>query len=81
MGRYDDESILPDWTLARGVRPDWLEGDQTGIETIQSRAFDESNQEVSCFVLEEVGGPEGFRKSILPIIENELGLRLRFAAI
>jgi hypothetical protein len=81
MGRYDDESILPVWTLARGVRVDWLESDYSGNETIQSRAFDESNQEVSCFILDEIGGHEGFRANVLPIIESEIGRKLRFATI
>jgi hypothetical protein len=81
MGRYDDETILPSWTLARGVRSDWLGINEDGKETVQSWAFDDSAQEVSCFILEEVGGVEGFRQDILPIIENELGNRLRFASI
>jgi hypothetical protein len=81
MGRYDDETILPDWTLARGVRTDWLEIDENGNEVIQSRAFDESSQEVSCFILEEIGGPDGFRRNILPVIEKEIGTRLRLATI
>ena len=81
MGRYDDETILPEWTLARGVRADWLEIDENGNESIQSRAFDESNQEVSCFILEETEGSEGFRRRILPLIEKEIGVRLRFATI
>lgn len=81
MGRYDDETILPTWTLARGIRTDWIETDEIGNEVIQSRAFDESNQEVSCFIVEESGGLDGFRRDILPVIETELGKRLRFATI
>jgi hypothetical protein len=81
MGRWDDETIVPKWTLARGIRVDWIEVDESGKEIIQSRAFDESNQEVSCFIVEEVGGIEGFRRGILPIIEQELGARLRFSTI
>jgi len=81
MGRYDDETILPSWTLIRGIRSDWIETDPGGKETIQSRAFDESNQETSCFILEETNGTEGFRNDILPLIETELGAKLRFAII
>jgi hypothetical protein len=81
MGRWDDESILPSWTLARGVRLDWLDTERDGSQAVQSRAFEESNQEVSCFILEETGGIDGFRKDILPIIENELGRQLKIATI
>jgi hypothetical protein len=81
MGRHDDETILPEWTLGRGIRPDWFENDENGKEVIQSRAFDESNQEVSCFILEETDGAEGFQRDILPIIEKELEERLRFATV
>ncbi len=81
MGRCDDETILPKWTLARGIRSDWLEIGENGEEVIQSWAFDDGNQEVSCFILEETDGSEGFRRSILPLIERELGTRLRFATV
>ena len=81
MGRHDDDTILPNWTLARGVRTDWFDVDDSGKEIVQSRAFDDCNQEVSCFILEEVGGIEGFRNNILPIIERELGSSLRFATV
>jgi hypothetical protein len=81
MGRHDDETILPEWTLARGIRSDWFEIDENGKESIQSRAFDDSKQEVSCFLLEETDGEMGFRQNILPILESELGQRLRFATV
>jgi hypothetical protein len=81
MGRYDDETILPNWTLARAVRVDWIGLDEAGKETIQSWAFDDCTQEVSCFVVEEVGGVDGFRSDVLPTIENELGTSLRFATV
>lgn len=81
MGRHDDETILPEWTLARGIRPDWLEIGENGSEVIQSRAFDDSKQEVSCFVLEEANGLEGFRRDILPTLEEELGTKLRIGTV
>jgi len=81
MGRYDDETILPTWTLARGIRRDWFEADENGREIIQSRAFDDSSQETSCFILEETDGLEGFRRNILPILERDLGAKLRVGII
>ena len=81
MGRHDDETILPNWTLARGVHADWIDVDEGGREVVQSRAFDDSNQEVSCFILEEVGGVEGFQRNILPVIQRELGRDLRLATV
>ena len=81
MGRHDDETILPEWTLARGIRLDWFEIDEDGKESIQSRAFDDSKQETSCFVLEETSGIEGFRRDILPILEKDLGTKLRIGTV
>lgn len=81
MGRFDDETILPTWTLARGIRTDWFEIDENGREVIQSRAFDDSNQETSCFILEETNGIEGFRRDILPVLEEDLGTKLRIGTV
>jgi hypothetical protein len=64
-----------------GIRPDWFEIDENGNDVIQSRAFDHSKQEVSCFVLEETNGLEGFRRDILPTLEEELDTKLRIATV
>lgn len=82
MAPWDDVSIPNDSTLARGVRtPEWMTV-ENGKERLNSACFlDGVNYETSCFVLEEVGGIDGFCADILPTLEAKLGNKLRFATI
>ena len=82
MASCDDLSIPNTSTLARGVRvPEWITVED-GKERLNSATFlDGITNETSCFLLEEVGEVAGFCEHILPIIENKLGRKLRFATI
>jgi hypothetical protein len=82
MDSSDDLSIPNTSTLARGVRvPDWI-AVEDGRERLNTATFlGGANMEASCFVLEEVGGIKGFCEFILPKLEAELRMKLRFATI
>ena len=82
MAPHDDASIANTLTLARAVRvPEWITVED-GRERLTSACFlDGINFETSCFILEEVGGIDGFRTLILPNLEQKLGAELRFATI
>jgi len=82
MAPHDDASILSTLTLARAVRvPEWITV-ENGKERLTSACFlDGINYETSCFILEEVGGVDGFRTLILPCLEAKLGSKLHFATI
>ena len=72
MPFYDDPSIPDGAVLVRGVRSNWTTT-RDGVTRLNSQTFKDGLLEASCFVLDEVGGLEGFRLNILP----ELQLLLR----
>ena len=80
MPRHDDDGIPPEATLIRAVLPDWITSED-GTERLNSKTFRDGLLEASCFISEEVGGIEGFRRTILPRLEEELGREILDVAI
>jgi len=54
---------------------------EDGKERWTSATFKDGRFEASCFLLEEVGGIDGFRQSILPDLAGESTVALRIATI
>ena len=80
MPPHDDKTVPDNSTLIRAVRSDWIRVEE-GQERLTSAAFKDGQCEASCFIAEEVGGVEGFERDILPMLEHELGCKLRVATI
>ncbi len=82
MAPHDDPSIRNTSSLARAVRvPEWTTI-ENGEERLTSACFlDGISFETSCFILDEVGGLDGFSKEILPVLVAKLGSKLRCATI
>jgi hypothetical protein len=80
MPQHDDESVSSGFTLIRALRPDWVLLEDAR-ERLTSAAFKDGRQEASCFISEEVGGLQGFKRTILPELEIEFGFEPRIATI
>ena len=80
MPQHDDKTVLDNFTLIRALWPDWVVTED-GREQLTWATFKDGHLEASCFIAEEVGGIEGFRAGILPILEKKWGFRPRIATI
>jgi hypothetical protein len=74
MPQHDDRTVHDHISLIRAVRPDWL-SIEDGQQRLNSATFKDGSLEASCFISEEVGGLEGFKRDILPRLEEEWGFR------
>ena len=69
MPQHDDKTVPDNITLIRAVRSDWILVEE-GRERLTSAAFKDGQLEASCFIAEEVGGVEGFKRNILPSLRT-----------
>ncbi len=80
MSQHDDKTVSDDVSLIRAVLPDWIQIED-GKERLTSATFKSGQLEASCFIQEEVGGLEGFKLNILPVLEADFGFRPRIATL
>lgn len=80
MPRHDDLGIAPNAILIRAVRPDWVR-EENGTERLTSATFSDGEFEASCFIADEVGGIESYRRKILPELSELLRTRLGVATV
>jgi hypothetical protein len=80
MPRHDDLGIPPNAILIRAVQPDWVR-EENGTERLTSATFSDGQLEASCFIAEEVGGIESYRREILPELSELLRTPLGVATV